>query len=158
MRDPKSVLITGASSGIGAALARAYAGAGRTLLLTGRHDQRLAGVADDCRRRGAEVRDQTLDVTDAQALAAWMEAEHAAAPLELVIANAGISAGTGGAGESAQQARGTFAVNLDGVVNTVQPALCRSDSRGGWRGDSRGECQRSDWRRGDWRSEWLDSR
>ncbi len=123
MRDPRSILITGASSGIGAALAKTYARAGRTLLLTGRHDQRLAGVADDCRRRGAEVREQTLDVTDAEALAAWMEAEHAAAPLELVIANAGISAGTGGAGESAQQARGTFAVNLDGVVNTVQPAL-----------------------------------
>ena len=123
MRDPKTILITGASSGIGAALATAYAQPGRTLLLNGRDGARLATVAARCRQRGAEARERLLDVTDAPALAAWMRAEHGSAPLDLVIANAGISAGTGGAGESAEQARRTFATNVDGVLNTIQPAI-----------------------------------
>ena len=41
MRDPKTILITGASSGIGEALAEAYAGPGVTLVLTGRDRERL---------------------------------------------------------------------------------------------------------------------
>ena len=40
-----------------------------------------------------------------------------------MVANAGISAGTGGQAETAAQARAIFAVNLDGVLNTVLPAL-----------------------------------
>jgi NADP-dependent 3-hydroxy acid dehydrogenase YdfG len=41
----KHVVITGASSGLGAALARAYAKAGVRLTLSGRHEERLASVA-----------------------------------------------------------------------------------------------------------------
>ncbi|MDA0656963.1 MAG: SDR family NAD(P)-dependent oxidoreductase, partial [Proteobacteria bacterium] len=49
---PKSILITGASSGIGAALALAYANSGVTLALTGRNERRLAALAEACRERG----------------------------------------------------------------------------------------------------------
>jgi short-subunit dehydrogenase len=120
---PHSILITGASSGLGEALARHYAAPGVTLHLNGRDSTRLEEVAALCRASGATVAARVLDVTDAAALAAWIEERDAAAPLDLVIANAGISAGTGRFGESEAQARRIFATNVDGVVNTVLPAL-----------------------------------
>ncbi|TAN64287.1 MAG: SDR family NAD(P)-dependent oxidoreductase, partial [Magnetospirillum sp.] len=91
-----SVLLTGASSGIGAGLARAYAGPGTTLHLTGRDRGRLEAVAEDCRARGAEVFTRPLDVTDRAAMADWVASSDGCRPLDLVIANAGISAGTHG--------------------------------------------------------------
>ncbi|MEC8153295.1 MAG: SDR family NAD(P)-dependent oxidoreductase, partial [Pseudomonadota bacterium] len=45
MKNPQAIIITGASSGLGAGLARAYAAPGVTLLLTGRNQARLGEVA-----------------------------------------------------------------------------------------------------------------
>lgn len=123
MPAPRSLLLTGASSGIGRALAVAYAAPGMTLFLGGRHSGRLEAVAAECRAKGAEVDARCLDVADRAAVKAWVEEADGVAPLDLVIANAGISAGTGGGGESEEQVRRIFAVNVDGVVNTVMPAL-----------------------------------
>lgn len=120
---PSSILITGASSGIGAALARAYARPGATLFLAGRDGCRLEAVASSCRAAGAEAQASILDVTDRESTGAWVARCEAARPLELVIANAGISGGTGGGGEADGQVRAIFAVNVDGVMNTVLPAL-----------------------------------
>ena len=120
---PGAVLITGASSGIGEALARDYAESGRFLALSGRDKQRLESVAEACRGFGAEVAAQTVDVADRDATAKWISDIDADHPLDLVIANAGIAAGTGGRGESENQTRDIFAINLAGVLNTVWPAL-----------------------------------
>jgi short-subunit dehydrogenase len=127
---PRSILITGASSGIGEALARHYAAAGVTLHLGGRDATRLGEVAALCRAAGATVATRMLDVTERDALAAWIDTCDRATPLDLVIANAGISAGTGKFGESETQARRIFAVNVDGVVNTVLPAIAAMRPRG----------------------------
>ncbi|MDQ2104537.1 SDR family NAD(P)-dependent oxidoreductase [Azospirillum isscasi] len=123
MRDPRSIVITGASSGIGEELARAYAAPGVTLALTGRDALRLEAVAERCRAAGAVVETALVDVADRDAMAAWLTALDARAPVDLVIANAGISAGTGGGTESAEQARRIFQVNVDGVLNSVHPLL-----------------------------------
>ena len=129
-QSPTSILITGASSGIGAALARAYAAPGVALALTGRDRARLAGVAEACRAAGATLRAQSLDVLDGDPLAAWIAEADEAAPLDLVIANAGVSAGTGGGAETAAQVRRILDINLGGVVNTVMPAIAVMRPRG----------------------------
>ena len=133
MENPRSILITGASSGLGEALALVYAAPGVTLALSGRDRGRLDRVAQACRAAGAAVSAEILDVTGAEEVARWIEEMHAKAPLDLVIANAGISGGTGdgvgATGESDEQVRRIFAVNLDGVVNTVLPAAALMRAR-----------------------------
>lgn len=122
MKDPKSIIITGGSSGIGAALALDYAAPGVFLALTGRNRERLDLVAGACRAAGAEVVTGTVDVRDREALAAWLAKIDRDHPLDLVVANAGISAGSGTFGETAEQVRAILAVNVDGVVNTCLAA------------------------------------
>ena len=68
MRDPRAILITGASSGIGEALAKAYAGPGIALALTGRDGVRLEASASACRSRGATVLAETVDAADRVAM------------------------------------------------------------------------------------------
>ena len=123
MRDPRAILITGASSGVGEALARVYARPGIVLALTGRDQVRLGAATAACRVQGAEVLAEAVDVSDRAGMERFVAAAEAFAPLELVIANAGVSAGTGFAGERAEQVREIFAANVEGVFNTVLPAL-----------------------------------
>ena len=135
MTQPQSILITGASSGIGEALATTYAAPGVTLWLSGRDAERLATVADVLRIKGAAVHPKVIDVGDRTAMAAWVREAHATKPLDLVIANAGISGGSSGADAEAraEAAREIFRINWDGVLNTLDPAIeaMQSDKRGG---------------------------
>lgn len=125
MKNPKNILITGASSGLGAALACAYANTGVTLFLHGRDVVRLDAVARACESRGAKVVQGVFDVRDAPGCAEWIRACDKRAPLDLVIANAGISGGSAGleGHEPIAQARTIFDVNVTGVLNTIEPAL-----------------------------------
>jgi short-subunit dehydrogenase len=91
----RGVVITGASSGLGAALARSYAAPRTALGLVGRDAVRLEAVAKSCREAGAIVETETIDVSQRGVLEAWLKAFDVVHPVELVIANAGISAGPG---------------------------------------------------------------
>lgn len=126
----RSILITGGSSGLGEAMARALARPGTFLALTGRDAGRLAGVAEACRLQGADVEHGVLDVGDRDRMAAFVAETDRRRPLDLVIANAGVSAGTQGGSEGAGQTRAIFAANVDGVINTVMPALDAMAPRG----------------------------
>ncbi len=130
MRDPRHILITGASSGIGAALAFNYAAPGILLSLHGRNAERLEKIAVQARRRGAEVATRIGDVTEAQGMASWVEERDGVQKIDLVIANAGVSAASADADEMAGQTQHVFAVNVEGVFNTVHPALALMRKRG----------------------------
>jgi short-subunit dehydrogenase len=119
----QSILITGASSGIGAAIAAEFAAPGVTLFLGGRAIERLAGVSEACRKRGATVEAMAVDVVNREAMEAWIAAADSKVPLDLVIANAGVSGGTLRGMEKYERTRRIFDTNLDGVLNTVFPAL-----------------------------------
>ena len=123
MKNPRNILITGGSSGIGEALAMHYAAPGVFLALSGRDTARLEAVAARCREQGAEVAAETVDVTDRPAMEAWMHQVDAKKPLDLVIANAGISMGRNASNTLADIAEKSFAANVSGVFHTIHPAI-----------------------------------
>ena len=125
MENPRSILITGASSGIGEALARLYAGPGVFLALGGRDRTRLETVAEACRGKGADVASEIVDVADRNAMHSWIKGVDLVHPLDLIIANAGIAGDSGirGGGLDEEVTRDIFAVNMAGVLNTIFPAL-----------------------------------
>lgn len=86
----KTVLITGASSGIGAALAREFARRGASLILLARNRQRLEAVRDNCTALGAgPVRLVEADATDYAAIDAFVPTVEGC--LDFLVLNAGIS-------------------------------------------------------------------
>lgn len=120
MSKYQNILITGASSGIGEALAVYYAQNGaKNLFICGRNTERLKVVADKCRNFGSQVFEQIIDITDAAATEKWIIDCNKKAPLHLVFANAGVSTTQ----EISENVRRTFATNVNGVVNTVLPAI-----------------------------------
>ena len=121
----KTIVITGASSGIGRALALAYAQPGHALVLIGRDAARLAAVAADCVAAGAQAQAAQADVRDTAAMQACLLEIDARTPIDLLVANAGISTGlpSGALAETPEAVRGIFAINVLGVLNTVEPLI-----------------------------------
>ena len=126
---PQVILITGASSGIGAALAIAYADASSLLVLLGRNKARLQEVKQECEKKGAKVITAIINVNDADAMKDFMEKMDHQHPIDLVIANAGISGGTGGLGEGIAQVNQILDINVRGVLNTIWPLIPRMQQR-----------------------------
>jgi len=132
---PRSILITGATGGLGEALALAYArrrGGEVSLALTGRNLDALTRTATACTALGAHVRTLQADVLERARLAEWVREVDAAAPIDAVIANAGVTERSAGiAAEDIEGgARVCMATNVEGVFNTVFPALPGMRARG----------------------------
>ncbi|MFC3125390.1 SDR family NAD(P)-dependent oxidoreductase [Pseudoroseomonas globiformis] len=128
----RSIVITGASRGLGAALARRYAAPGVVLGLIGRDAAALEAVALDCAARGALPRLAVQDVRDAAGMDALLREWDAAEPVDLAIANAGIAAGTrpDGAAEGLRALTAQVEVNLLGAAHLVEPLLPGMRARG----------------------------
>ncbi len=119
----RSVLITGGSSGIGFAIAKELARSGISLTVTGRDQARLNQIGNALSQMGADVITHVCDVTDSVAMQNLIGEAEARAPLDLVIANAGISGGSDATSSDQEKARHIMQTNVIGVMNTVQPAI-----------------------------------
>jgi NADP-dependent 3-hydroxy acid dehydrogenase YdfG len=87
----KTVLITGATSGIGEACARRFARGGYRLVLTGRNEEKLKALCEELETTGTEVRSLVFDVREREAATAAMASLDMA--LDVLINNAGLALG-----------------------------------------------------------------
>lgn len=125
MSARRSILVTGASSGLGAGLARHFAAPGVRLALTGRDAARLEATAAAARDKGAEVVTGLFDVAEPEPIGAWLAEQDAVAPFDVAISAAGVSAGSNAAGAPEGQALATLQVrtNLLGTMHVIEPLI-----------------------------------
>ncbi|MEM6339324.1 MAG: SDR family NAD(P)-dependent oxidoreductase, partial [Pseudomonadota bacterium] len=119
----KTIIITGASSGLGAELAIKYSASGNNLFLIARSEERLNKVSEKCRSNGANVISIIADVTDADSMNSHINEIADKYKIDIVVACAGVSAGTLDGPETAKQTNKIFATNINGVLNTILPAV-----------------------------------
>ena len=122
-KEYKTILITGASSGLGRELAIQYANTGITLFLTARNKKRLLETVVSCETKGASVLSKDIDVKNKKELKDWILECDKLKNIDLIIANAGISAGTSNGTESEEQVYDIYETNILGVLNTIEPII-----------------------------------
>jgi len=117
----RHALVTGASRGIGEAIARALAADGATLTLLGRNAQPLTQLAAELGPAHGWV---TADITDPAAIhAAFDQARQARGPIAVLVNNAGQAESAPFAKTTAQLWQRMLAINLDGTFHCTQAAL-----------------------------------
>lgn len=125
----QSILITGASSGIGKSLALALAASNVALHLTGRNEERLNLVVEECIKKGAMVKSSLMAVEDYEAMKQQIQQWDDEQPLDLVIANAGIAGNHIESNNVAERLRLLMDTNVTGVLNTIEPVIERMTAR-----------------------------
>ncbi|UUN28476.1 SDR family NAD(P)-dependent oxidoreductase [Streptomyces sp. FIT100] len=123
-------VVTGASSGIGAATARGLAAAGYHVVLTARRKDRIEALAAELTQAGHQATAHALDVTDRAAVDAFAASLGGAAPVKVLVNNAGGALGADpvATGDPADWRR-MYEVNVIGVLHVTQallPALTAS--------------------------------
>lgn len=125
------IFITGASSGIGEALALEYAAPGVKLGLVARRQPQLEAIAERCRAQGAEVLVLPADVCDAAATRIAAERFlQWAGWADLVIANAGSGRPDGPTGVNAALLAEILHLNVVAVAQTLEPFIAPMQARG----------------------------
>lgn len=118
-----NILISGASSGIGRELALQYAKTATRLFLCARNYEKLQEVKEICKDLKCDIFIKKLDIRDASECESWIKKIEENYPIDLVIANAGISAGTASGTEGYDQIKSIFDTNIYGVINIINPAI-----------------------------------
>jgi NAD(P)-dependent dehydrogenase (short-subunit alcohol dehydrogenase family) len=129
----KSIFITGASSGLGEAIAVEFARRGYAVAIAARRLERLESLAARLKELGAAaVLPVALDVTDFQAIdAALGQAARAFGRLDIVVANAGVGYSLPVGRGKLEQVRQTIDTDLTGAIATIEFALPRLRAQGG---------------------------
>lgn len=123
-------IITGASSGIGASVARVFAAQGARLVLAARRADRLTALARELEETGAHVFARPTDVTDEADVRGLFADAEAFAPVTLLVANAGIVDHCPTVDMSLAQWRSVIDVNLTGAFLCGREALRVMKTRG----------------------------
>jgi NADP-dependent 3-hydroxy acid dehydrogenase YdfG len=127
----KIVLITGASSGIGAGIARELAQAGATLVLGARRTDRLETLAGELRAAGATVMTKQLDVTDRQDVTAFADAAREGfGRVDVIVNNAGVMPLSLMSSLKVDEWDRMIDVNIKGVLYGIAAVLPEMTARG----------------------------
>jgi NAD(P)-dependent dehydrogenase (short-subunit alcohol dehydrogenase family) len=122
----RNLLITGASSGLGAHLARAAARAGAGVALAARRADRLEALREEIEAAGGRAAAVEMDVADESSIKAGFDvAEAALGPIASVLANAGLNVPSSALGADIDDFRRVIEVNLTGVFATAREAARR---------------------------------
>jgi short-subunit dehydrogenase len=128
--ENRTVFVTGASSGIGAALSRRLARAGHTVVLSARRADALDALAGEIRRAGGVAHVYPLDVCDpAGTRAVIRRADDALGGLDVVVANAGIDVHGWSGKLRHEDVQPTIDVNVTGAVATLLAVMDRMVER-----------------------------
>ncbi len=120
----RTVLITGASSGIGAALAREFCRQGAALVLTARRLERLEALAQELRAAGGEVMVLVCDVTrDGDCEQVVAQVHSTGRWLDIVVANAGFGVAGAFSKLTLDDYQRQFDTNVYGVMRTLRSGL-----------------------------------
>ena len=129
----KSVLITGASRGLGEGMARHFAERGYKLALTARDSVSLAYLQAELAAQSPQVVIKSLDVTNSGAIAGVVrECARELGGMDIVVVNAGVALAAGVGEGKFESMRQTIATNLIGAMATTDAAveLFREQGRG----------------------------
>lgn len=131
MAMDKTVLVTGASSGIGVGIARELAAAGARLMLGARRVERLDALAEELRQGGAKVDYRRLDVTRQDDVARFADAARQQfGQIDVIVNNAGVMPLSPMASLKVDEWDRMIDVNIKGVLYGIAAVLPEMTSRG----------------------------
>lgn len=120
----RTVVVTGASSGIGRETALAFASAGANVVLVARRARELAKVAAECRKAGTAAMAAPVDVAQADAVAAcFRKAVKRFGSVDIVVNNAGVLIPANVVDMRTEDLQRMLDVNLIGALHVMQEAV-----------------------------------
>jgi short-subunit dehydrogenase len=126
----QTIFITGGTSGIGFALAEHYLTHGHRVIITGRTESKLIEAKQKLSQDyGDLLIAKLIDVVDKEAMKEYILETDDKYTIDMIIANAGVSAGVSEIKDFDKVARNIFDINVYGVFNTVHPILERMQAR-----------------------------
>lgn len=120
----RAALITGGSSGIGFAIAKALGAAGYAVTISGRREEKLRAAGDDLRGEGIELNDVVAPADDEQALIALVESHvEKFGRIDVLVNSAGVGIGGQLEGYQTKFIDMQLAVNIRGMIITTREAM-----------------------------------